>query len=106
MTDLIWVGSSLKDLKDFPESARVNAGYQLRRVQNGLEPNDWKSMSTIGTGVREIRLSEEEGIFRVIYVTHIGDAIHVLHCFQKKSQKTPQSDIDLAKRRFRDISPH
>ncbi len=63
-------------------------------------------MPTIGAGVREIRLQEEEGIFRVLYVTNIGDVVHVLHAFQKKTEKTSKTDIDLAQRKFRDISPH
>lgn len=106
MKTLNWVGSSRKDLQDFPDSAQRSAGFQLRRVQDGRDPSDWKPMPTVGAGVREIRLQEEEGIFRVLYVTNIGDVVHVLHAFQKKTAKTSKTDIDLAQRRFRDISPH
>ena len=60
-------------------------------------------MTTIGPGVREIRIREESGIFRVVYVTRIGDVVHVLHAFQKKTQTTAKRDIDLARTRLRQI---
>jgi phage-related protein len=101
MKSVVFVGSSLKDLKDFPEDARREAGYQLRRVQRGEEPADWKPMATIGAGVREIRLRQASGAFRVIYVANVGERIFVLHAFQKKSQRTSQTDIGLAQARYR-----
>lgn len=61
-------------------------------------------MRSVGAGVREIRIREESGAYRVIYLAKLEHSIYVLHCFQKKSQKTKQSDIDLAKRRYREIS--
>lgn len=60
-------------------------------------------MSSIGSGVREIRVRDEAGAFRVIYIATKGDAVYVLHAFQKKSQKTAQRDIDLARLRMRQI---
>jgi phage-related protein len=96
-------GSALSDLRAFPADARRAAGYQLDRVQHGLEPQDWKPMSAIGAGACEIRIKEAEGAFRVIYVAKLEDAVYVLHCFQKKTQKTNQADIDLAKRRYKDL---
>ena len=60
-------------------------------------------MSTIGGGVREIRIRDATGAFRVIYVAHLADAIYVLHCFQKKTEKTAKTDIDLATKRYRDL---
>ncbi len=98
---VVFVGSSLKDLKDFPEDARSEAGFQLRRVQRGEEPHDWKPISSIGAGVREIRLRQASGAFRVVYVVNVGDRIVVLHAFQKKSQQTSQTDIGLAQARYR-----
>jgi phage-related protein len=65
-------------------------------VQEGLEPDDWKPMNGIGPGVSEIRIRERDGAFRVIYVAKLEDAIYVLHCFQKKTQKTSSDDIALA----------
>jgi phage-related protein len=103
MKDIQWQGSSFTDLCSFPVSARRAAGYQLDKLQRGLEPDDWKPMSTIGPGVREIRLTEESGAFRVIYVANIGRHIYVLHAFQKKSQRTSQADLQLALARFKQI---
>jgi phage-related protein len=96
-------GDSLDRLRDFPNDARREAGQQLYQVQRGLDPNDWKPMPTIGAGVREIRIREATGAFRVIYLATLADAIHVLHCFHKKSQKTAQRDLDLATSRLRQL---
>ena len=98
-----FLGSALYDLRAFPVSVRREAGYQIDLVQRGRDPDDWKPMSTIGGGVREIRIRDSNGAFRVIYVTTFADAIYILHCFQKKTQKTRQVDIDLAVKRYRDI---
>ena len=96
-------GSALDDLRAFPVSVRREAGYQIDLVQRGHDPDDWKPISTIGRGVREIRIRDSNGAFRVIYVATFADAIYILHCFQKKMQKTRQVDIDLAAKRYRDI---
>ena len=96
-------GSALSDLRDFPDMARRDAGHQLDLVQHGHEPDDWKPMNTVGQGVREIRIRDEAGAFRVVYVAKFADAIYVLHCFQKKSQKANQLDLDLAIKRYRDL---
>lgn len=103
MKTIVWQGSSYNDLRAFPLNARRDAGYQLDKVQRGLEPNDWKPMATVGRGVREIRIREDDGAFRVIYVASLGDSIYVLHAFQKKSQKTSVKDLNLAKARFKAI---
>jgi phage-related protein len=96
-------GSALDDLRAFPVSARCEAGYQLDQVQHGLEPDDWKPMTTVGTGAREIRIRDASGAFRIIYVAKLADAVCVLHCFQKKTQKTSKADLSLAKSRYRDL---
>ena len=96
-------GSALTDLRAFPRSARRDAGYQLDQVQQGGDPDDWKPMTSIGPGVREIRIRDDTGAFRVLYVAKFASAIYVLHCFQKKTQKTSQTDIDLAARHYRDL---
>jgi phage-related protein len=94
---------ALDDLRAFPIAARREAGYQLDQVQQGRDPDEWKPMSTIGQGVREIRIREADGAFRVIYVAKFEAAIYVLHCFQKKTQKTSREDITLATRRYKDL---
>ncbi len=96
-------GSALSDLRAFPETARREAGYQLDKVQNEQMPTDWKPMATIGKGVQELRVRDESGAFRVIYVAKFSDAIYVLHCFQKKTHKTSKADIDLATKRYSDL---
>jgi phage-related protein len=100
---LEFIGSALTDLRKFPVSARREAGFQLDQVQHGGEPDDWKPMNTIGQGVCEIRIRDESGVFRVIYVAKFAYTIYVLHCFQKKTQKTSKTDIDLAANRYRDL---
>ncbi|MCC4589521.1 type II toxin-antitoxin system RelE/ParE family toxin [Xanthomonas campestris pv. cannae] len=95
-----FLGDSLRNLRDFPDDAKREAGYQLDRVQHGLQPDDFKPMPTIGQGVEEIRIRDNNGAYRVIYTARLADAIYVLHAFQKKTQTTSKQDIDLAKQRF------
>ena len=95
-----FLGDSLQRLRAFPNDARQDAGYQLDRVQHGLQPDDFKPMPTIGKGVEEIRMRDDSGAFRVIYTVRLADAVHVLHAFRKKTRATSKRDIDLAKQRF------
>jgi phage-related protein len=97
-----FLGDSLARLRDFPEDARAEAGYQLSEVQRGSEPADWKPMKTVGAGVREIRVREASGAFRVIYLATLPNRVLVLHAFRKKARQTLQRDIDLAARRLRE----
>jgi phage-related protein len=105
MKAITWMGGSKDDLVAFPPAARRDAGYQLDRVQRALEPFDWKPMSSVGLGVREIRIREESGAFRVMYLASRPESIYVLHCFEKKARKTAKRDLDPARRRFGAI-PH
>jgi phage-related protein len=100
---VIWLGGSKADLRTFPPDVRHEAGYQLEGVQNGGVPQDWKPMGTIGPGVREIRIRDAAGAFRVVYLATRPEGVYVLHCFQKKDRKTSRQDIALAKNRFKDI---
>jgi phage-related protein len=97
---LIWLGSSRRDLRAFPAFARRLAGFQLRRVQQGYEPDDWKPMQTVGPGVREIRI-HIAGAHRVFYVATRAEAVYVLHAFEKKTQKTSAHDLRIGRARFR-----
>jgi phage-related protein len=103
MKPVIWMGGSKEDLKAFPEDARREVGYQLEHVQEGVDPDDWKPMSIVGTGVREIRVRESSGAFRCIYLATRPQGVYILHCFQKKTQKTSRQDLDLAQTRFKSI---
>lgn len=102
MKSLSFVGSSLDDLRNFPAEVRRQVGFELYAVQRGFEPSDWKAMSTIGPGVREIRI-RVLGEWRVLYVAKFADAVYVLHAFQKKTQQTRHDDIELARQRYRQI---
>lgn len=97
---LIWLGSARDDLRAFPDDARRVAGFQLWRVQRGLEPNDWKPMPSVGPGVQEIRIHTDLE-HRVLYVTKFAEAVYVLHAFEKRSRRTSKHDLDLTKRRLR-----
>ena len=104
MKDVRFVGSSLDDLKNFPAGARREAGFELSNVQSGLQPSDWKPMSTVGAGAGGIRIKDEAGIYRVVYVAKFEDAVYVLHAFEKKTQKTRKGDIALAKARYKALA--
>lgn len=101
--ELIFWGNSRDELLKFPDEARREAGYQLHKVQVGLEPADFKPMTTIGLGVEEIRIREESGAFRVFYIARLDEVVYVLHAFQKKSHQTSQKDIELGQKRYRDL---
>ena len=103
MKEVIWMGSSKADLKAFPVAVMDDMGHQLFLVQCGIEPDDWKPITSVGTGVKEIRVKDVAGIFRTIYLATRPDAVYVLHCFQKKTQQTSQRDIELARKRLRDV---
>ena len=100
MKPIRFMGDSLERLREFPEDARHDAGYQLDKVQHGLQPDDFKPMPSIGKGVEEIRLWADSGTFPVIYTARMRDAVVVLHTFQKKTQATSTRDVELAKRRW------
>ena len=97
---IIWLGNSRRDLRAFPALARRLAGFQLRRVQQGLDPDDWKPMRAVGPGVREIRI-HVAGAHRVFYLAKRAEAIYVLHAFEKKTQKTSALDLRIGRDRFR-----
>lgn len=98
-----FLGDSLAALRGFPEAARHEAGFQLDKVQHGDEPDDWKPMASVGQGVKEIRIRDADGVFRVIYLAKLADAIYILHCFQKKTEQTSEKDIKLARKRFKEL---
>lgn len=102
--EIRWVGSSYDDLLKFPDDPRREAGFQLGKVQAGLDPDDWKPFDDVGKGTREIRVRDATGIFRVMYVAKFDEAIYVLHCFQKKTEATTKQDKDIAETRYRAIA--
>lgn len=103
MKPVVFVGDSLKRLREFPEDARHDAGYQLDKVQRGEPPDDFKPMPSIGKGVEEIRVWDDSGTYRVIYTARLADAVYVLHAFHKKTQGTSKRDLDLARERLASV---
>jgi phage-related protein len=97
-----WVGGSREDVGAFPEEARRKAGLQLRAVQRGEAPVDFKSMSIVGKGVQEIRIRTEEA-HRIFYVARFDEAVYVLHAFQKKTQKATKQDIEIGQQRYQQM---
>lgn len=98
--ELRWVGSSYDE---FPKEARRTAGFELGKVQAGLDPEDWKPFDSVGAGTREIRIRDITGIYRVTYVAKLEEAVYVLHCFQKKTQTTSKHDKDIGTARYRAV---
>lgn len=103
MKPVAFLGDSLDALRSFPDSAKREVGFQIDRLQRGLDPDDWKPMKTVGPGVREIRVRDASGAYREVYTATLADAVYVLHAFQKKSQATSQRDLELAAARLRDL---
>jgi phage-related protein len=100
---IAFCGSALDDLRAFPVAARREAGHPLDQLQQGRLPDDWKPMTTIGSGVQESRIRDASGAFRLIDVAKFPEAVYVLHCFQTKTQKTSQADLNVAEQRYRDL---
>jgi phage-related protein len=100
---LEFLGDSLKAIGEFPREARQAAGYQLRRVQDGNPPEDFKPMPDLGAGVEEIRVWVSSGTFRVIYTARLRDSVYVLHAFQKKTQATSKKDLEIARKRYKQL---
>jgi phage-related protein len=98
-----FLGDSLAAVRSFPGEARRETGFQIDRVQRGLDPDSWKPMKTVGQGVREIRVRDASGAFRVIYIATLPDAVYVLHAFQKKTQATAKRDLDVATGRYMEL---
>jgi phage-related protein len=103
MKVLRFLGDSHKALRSFPRDARQNAGRQLAKVQKGDLPDDFKPMPEVGKGVEEIRVWEESGTYRVMYVARLRDAVYVLHAFQKKTRETSKRDLEIARLRFKQL---
>ena len=79
MKSVTFLGDSLKVLRGFPDDARRDAGFQIDRLQRGLQPDDFKPMPSVGKGVEELRIWSDTGTYRVIYIARLADAVYVLH---------------------------
>ena len=103
MKPLRFCAGSLQDLVAFSPQARKRAGFQLDKVQRGKQPDDFKPMPSIGKGVEELRVKDESGAYRVVYLARLTDAVYVLHCFQKKTQHTAKHDLEVARQRLIEV---
>jgi phage-related protein len=103
MKPVYFLGDSQERLRGFPENPRRQAGFQLDRLQRGLEPDDFKPMKTVGKGVEELRVRDVSGAYRVIYIARLKAGVYVLHAFKKTSQRTSKADIELAQARLREL---
>ncbi len=101
--EIRWMGTAYQDILEFPAEPRKEAGFQLGKLQAGLDPDNWKPFDEVGSGTKEIRIRETTGIYRVMYVAKFEEAIYVLHCFQKKTETTAKHDKDIAEARYRAI---
>jgi len=102
MKPIEFMGSSLSDISAFPVDVRRAVAHELWQIQNGLMPSDFKAMPAVGSGAYEIRV-HLLGEWRVIYIAKFEEVVYVLHAFQKKTQATRKEDIELARRRYRQI---
>jgi phage-related protein len=98
-----FLGDSLKELRGFPDDARQDAGYQIDKIQRGEQPDDCKPLPAVGLGVEELRVWADAGTFRVVYLARRREAVYVLHAFQKKTRRTAQRDLDLARKRYAEL---
>jgi phage-related protein len=97
-----WVGDAKEVLSAFPQSVKGVLGYSLRRLQRGHLPDcDARRMESVGKGVWELKTADERTWYRVIYLTRIGNALYVLHAFEKDSRKTDRRDLEIAKSRLK-----
>lgn len=103
MKPVRFIGDSLNCIREFPDDAKHDIGYQLDKLQRGEQPDDFKPMPTIGKGVEELRLRDDSGAYRVIYTARLANAVYDLHAFQKKSQATAKHDIELARNRYNEL---
>jgi phage-related protein len=98
---IAWEGDSREVISSFPDEAKHNLGFDLRLLQQGQQPTDYRAMSSIGPGVFELRDQDERAWYRVIYLSRVREVIHVLHCFEKRSRQTPLKEINLARQRLK-----
>lgn len=101
LAEVAWIGDSREALRSFPSDVQKDLGYALYRVQLGQKPPDSKPMKTVGPGVYELRDQDKRGWYRVFYLKRIAEVVYVLHCFEKKTAKTEQKDIEVARERLK-----
>ncbi len=102
-TDVFWEGDALEVLRAFPSTMKRNFGREIQRLQEGEKPLDSRPMKSIGQGVFELRQSDDDGWYRLVYFKKIAGRLFMLHCFVKKSAKTSRKDLNIAKNRLKQV---
>ncbi len=100
---IAWEGDSKEVIRSFPDTAKYNLGFDLRLLQQGQQPMDYRPMNSVGPGVFELRDQDERSWYRVIYLSRVRGVIHVLHCFEKRSRETPMREINTARQRLKAV---
>ena len=105
MKDVEFHALALKDLRGFPANVRQAIGQAIRMLQQGehLPMPISRPFKNVGPGVAELRCRDASGAYRVIYIARIRNKVFVFHAFKKKTQKTPQKEIDTARKRFKEV---
>ena len=98
---LVWLVDSLDRLTSFPSSVRQKLGFALYQAQIGQKHESAKMLRSFKERVWQARADDSDGTYRTVYVAQLGEAVYVLHAFEKKTQQTAKRDIDLGKSRFR-----
>lgn len=101
--DLDWRGTSLDDIKKFPTEVKKDVGFELHKIQNGHNPTHFKAVNRWGAGVIEIKIKDDDGEYRVVYVAKFAEAVYVLHAFQKKTQQTSPKDVSTIVERYKAV---
>ena len=102
---VVWLGDARKNIRSFPPGAQKEMGDELQVIQFGGMPKNAKPFKGVGSGILEIALAFEKNAYRTVLAVQLGESIYILHAFQKKAKsgiKTPQKDVDLIKRRYRE----
>jgi phage-related protein len=106
----VFIGSSLKDLKRFPDKVRNRMGFALHQVQEGDEPLAAKALKGFGgRSILELVDDFDGDTYRAVYTVRFSEFVYVLHAFQKKAKQgiaTPQREMELIKARLRDAEMH
>ena len=109
MKELIWLGSTLDDLKCFPDEVQDEVGYALHCAQTGETHTSAKIFKGYGAGVYEIVSNFNTDAYRAVYIVNLDDCLYVIHAFQKKSKsgiKTPKTELNIIEARLKQLKSH
>lgn len=104
IADVVWEGDCLEVVKTFPKPVREDLGADIRRMQVGERPISSRPMTSVGPRVYELRQMDDQGWYRVIYLGRVGNRLHMLHAFVKKSAKTSRNDLQVAAARLKAVN--